>query len=343
MKRLLLSAVAGIIAANSSAYALPFSVDFSGSGSIDAADGTTETFAFDNEGVVIDNSETRFVDPAGPEGAMHVRAYGEFLGDDTYNFVNSAIAFGRATAMARTIIEIEFTNDRTVDQQITLTSTIIPGAMGLYFSENCLFNEDEANIFACAQAADIARTLAEEDIAASSNLNIAVTSNGVQTDGLTLGMQTTGGDGVNRDITTDLSGAARLEGFDRLGGVDDISDSLFYKWDESIVTFDGGMVAPGETVAIAVVFESIIAVSDANPFCDPCLSSFIGFGDPFGSGSDDGDNRTFGFGGFNTNLTASIEIDGEIADPEVVPVPGAVWLMGAGIAGLAARARKKRR
>lgn len=345
MRHFLLSSACAIAAAVGGAQANTlFTADFSGSGSVTSRDGSETEYSFENDGGPID--ETRLVNTrSGMEGGIHVRAFGDFLDDDTYNFVNSAMAQGNSSAMAETVISLEFTNTGTVRQQITLTSTIIPGALGVYFAENCRFqNEGGDDLFSCPEAATEARLLSDTGNFAETLLDIAVYANGEQTDSFNLGLQSTGnGSGGEPNILTDFDDASKLNGFGRLNPGTEILDSVFYKWDESIVEFFGGIVDPGETVSIEVVFQSMVSIMDDQGACDICLSTFMGFGDPIGGGSDDDEEGTFMFNRFQSSFNAEIQIEGTFEDPSAVPIPGAVWLMGAGVAGLAARARRKNR
>lgn len=353
MKKLLLGTALAAMGAVGSAQANTlFTADFSGGGAVyNTSTGTQTDFSFTNEGSAIDDARIVNNDE-GVEGGIHVRAFGEFLDDNTYSFVNSAMAQGDSFSFAETVISLEFTNTGSLAQQITLNSTFIPGALGVYFADNCQFeSEGDDDLFGCPQA-PTERLLADGSNYASTALDVDVLVDGERTDGFDLSLESFGTGfgqafGEEPRIVTDFDDASQLNGFGRLNPDDPILDSVFYKWDETMIEFSAGIADPGETVSIQVVFTSLVEVLDDTfgfSGCDVCLSTFMGFGDPIGSGSDDNEEGTFRFERFESNFSGMIEIEGVFSDPvSPVPVPGAVWLMGAGVAGLAARARKNRR
>lgn len=324
------------------AHANVFTADFSGSGSISRASGQVVNYTFqsDGTGTAIDETRTLFEPDVALEGGLRVLAEGSHVDDGTYRFTNSAVATGRSTAEARTVLGLELENASSTTKDIKLTSTILPGAMGIFITNlsDCSIDIDtqQTDYFGCPSPSAPFDTLANDQVA-TADLIIDVFANGEKVDEFTLGLELLRGtQGQPAEILKDLDDGSKLDGFTQLGS-SPVIDSIFYQWDLSTVEFFGGTVGAGEVASIEVVVRSVIMTMDNEGSCDECLTSFVGFGDPIGGGTD-GDGR-FLFDSFRTEQDETIQIGAQFVDPQVVPIPGAVWLMGAGVAALAGRRR----
>jgi len=135
----------------------------------------------------------------------------------------------------------------------------------------------------------------------------------------------------------------RLNNFRRLG-TNPITDSVFYAWDETVTEFVAGVIDPGETTALRIVFRSYAETIDKFDDCTACLAGLMGFGDPIGGGQDDdGDVMNFRLARFDTSVIGDFAIEASFADAAPVPLPAGVWLMGVGVTGFATWSRKKTR
>lgn len=244
-----------------------------------------------------------------------------FADDEPFIFANGAATQGTAQAGATMTVTVAITNDTGVAQDFFWQGLIFSGGVGFAFpnlsAENCSSSQIEncGSYLATPFSVQSGERAALQFIADLAGVELFSGDISVDDGG----------------ATSTFSGIA-LANFGAAAG-----NASFLDWDETNFDFNLGNFAVGETKTLT--FQIIVSAETLRGFCSSstdadCLLAMAGFGDPPGGG--DGGVSMDG-GARSRSLAFSILPASE------VPLPPAAWLFLAGIGGLAARARARRK
>lgn len=266
---------------------------------------------------------------------------------DPFIYAAGAAVAGYSSASANVLVSMQITNDTGFTAGGSLAGLIFPGAVGIANPDFTQPNCTTAAIEACGVFLDGTPQLHAGESAA---VTYAALLDGQELFGGAISVSSAG-------MSATTSGVA-LNGF----GISPVNGNLF-TWQETV--FSGlslGTFAPGETKSLSFLVSVNVATNGlygCSMTAFACPVALAGFGDPPpGNGGVIIDNSsaariasaastaTSGTGGLVikpfTGFSPSFSVNFE-RDPSVVPLPGAVYLFGLGLSGLAFQTRRAKK
>lgn len=253
-------------------------------------------------------------DAPGAISIGQVDAYAAVAGS-VLSFKHDQFGFGTGDGLTTTRIDQTFTNGTVSSLRIRFDTTILAGYIGLAAAVR---SGDDLLSTSAFPVGDL-------DLLADLQFDIMV-------DGVTLYQASaslvSGGGGVTETLGgqfTSLSGLTRTE----------IPGQIFYMWENTDLSFDLGLLAPGESRAVSYAL-STTTTTDSLCFwrVEGCGISQISFGDPRSGGG------PILLSGTGTGTFGFSESGGDGITPFGVPSPASLGLLGVGAVALVLRRRR---